>query len=188
MKKIWERNCFAILSGLVLLLFFGANVSRAEVATKIAYVDLFKAINESEAGLKAKNTLDDLIKSKQTTLDKKVKEIEKLKSEFEKQASVLSEDVKKKKLEEVESLQRDYQRLLQDSQTEVKKKEAELTGSILREMREIINKIAEEEGYALILEKAEGVVLYGSKNIDITDKVIKKHNETRKSGEKKTKK
>ncbi|HCC69440.1 MAG TPA: hypothetical protein DEP99_06105 [Nitrospiraceae bacterium] len=188
MKKMWKRNCFTILLSLVLLLFFWANVSMAEVATKIAYVDLFKAINESEAGLKARNTIEDLINSKRTILEKKGKEIERLMSEFEKRASVLSEGAKKKKREEIESLQRDYQRLLQDSQAEVRKKEEELTGSILKEMREIINKIAEEEGYALILEKAEGVVLYGSKDIDITDKVVKKHNETKKSGEKGTKK
>ena len=70
-----------------------------------------------------------------------------------------------------------------DSQAEVKKKESELTNDILKELREVIEKIGHEEDYALILEHAEGLVLYSKKDNSITEKVIKKYNES-KSGKK----
>ncbi len=155
-----------------------------EGKTKIAVVDLYRLLNESEAGKKAKTDLESLIRTKQALLDEKGKGIEKLRTDLEKQAAVISADAKKAKEEELERLARDYQRLVSDSQAEVKKKETELTSEILKDARELINKIAQEGGYSLVLEKADGLVLYYSSNLDITDKVIKKFDELKTSGKK----
>ena len=144
---------------------------------KVGSVDLVKALNESDAGKKAKTDLEFLIKSKQSSLDEKGKNIEKIKSEIEKQSSVLSADARKSKEEELERMIRDYQRLVTDSQNDVKKKEGEVTGDILKELREIIAKTGDEEGYTVILEGGEGQILYAKKEIDLTEAVIKKHNE-----------
>lgn len=146
---------------------------------KIGYVDLRIALNESEAGKKAKTDLESMIKIKQAAIDEKGKAIEKLKGDLEKQASVLSEKARKSKEEELEKEIREYQRLVQDSQTELKKKESELTGAILKELREVIDRIGKEDNYTLILENVEGLILYGKKEIDLTDKVIKIYNETK---------
>ena len=144
---------------------------------KIGVVNLTKALNESESGKKAKADLELLIKSKQVVIEEKGKAIEKGKSELEKQASVLSPDARKSKEEELERLSREYQRLVSDSQNEVKKREGELTGGMLKEIRPIIEKIGQDEGYALILENSESQALYSKKEADLTDSVIKKYNE-----------
>ncbi|MCK7513048.1 MAG: hypothetical protein MZV70_59495 [Desulfobacterales bacterium] len=62
---------------------------------KIAIVDLLKALNESETGKEAKTKLESLIKSKQVVIEEKGKNIEKIKSDAEKQASILSADARK---------------------------------------------------------------------------------------------
>ena len=162
----------------ILFLLFGASALAADVSMiKIGYVDLVKSLNESESGKKAKADLEFLIKSKQASIDEKGKAIEKAKSELEKQSSVLSPDARKAKEEEMERLVRDYQRLVSDSQSEVKKKEGELTSDILKELRAIIQKIGEDEGYTLILESAEGQILYAKKETDLTEAAIKRYNE-----------
>jgi outer membrane protein len=164
----------------ILLLLTGASALAAEAPTiKIGYVDLVKSLNESESGKKAKTDLEFLIKSKQTAIDEKGKAIEKAKAELEKQSSVLSQDARKAKEEEMERLVRDYQRLVSDSQTEVKKREGELTAEILKELRAVVQKIGEEEGYTLILESAEGQILYAKKESDLTETAIKKYNESK---------
>jgi outer membrane protein len=147
---------------------------------KIGYIDFQKVLNESDAGKKAKADLEIIVKSKQTTIDEKGKTIEKLKADLEKQASVLSAEAKKSKEEELEKMLREYQRLVQDSQTEVKKKELELTDVIIKDIRQIVEKMGEEGGYTLIIEKTGGMVLYSKKDIDLTDAVIKKYNQTKK--------
>lgn len=169
--------CFLLLTLMTLPL----NSLAAE-NVKFGSIDIQKILNESESGKKAKSDLESLIKSKQTTIDEKGKAIEKLKADIEKQTSVLSADARKNKEDELEKHIREYQRLVQDSQTEIKKKEAELTDAILNDIRELIEKVGEEEGYALIVEK--GMVLYSSKGTDITDSVLKKYDELKEKSKK----
>ena len=162
---------------LIVFVLFSVTVVHADM--KVGIVDLMKALNESDSGKKAKTDLEVLIKSKQSVLDEKGKEIEKLKADLEKQSSVLSAEAKKSKEDNLEKLLREYQRLVSDSQNEVKKKESELTGEILKEIRVIVDKMGEEGGYTMILENADGLVLYSKKEINLTDAVLKKYNESK---------
>ncbi len=173
------------IAGLFLLFLAACPVFAAESALKLGLVDLFKAVNESEQGKKAKTELEAMIKVKQDSLEEKGKAIEKLKAELDKQGGVLSGEAKRAKEEEMERLTREYQRSVADSQNDVRKKEGELTGRIVKDLRDIVLAIADEEKYTLILEKAEGLVLFADKSLDITDKVIKRFDESKtKNGKK----
>ena len=184
MKEKNQMKKVALLAVVLLLLASGAALAADAGTIKIGYIDLVKALNESEAGKKAKSDLEFLIKTKQTSIDEKGKAIEKAKSELEKQSSVLSPDARKTKEEEMERLVRDYQRFVTDSQNEVKKRESELTGDILKELRAVAQKIGEEEGYTIILESAESQILYAKKELDLTQGAIKRYNDS-KAGSKK---
>jgi outer membrane protein len=173
------------VAGLFLLVLAASPALAAEASIKIGLVDLFKAVNESEQGKKAKAELESIIKGKQETLEEKGKSIEKLKGELDKQGGVLSADAKRGKEEEMERLTREYQRNVADSQSEVRKKEGELTGRIVKDLREVVAEIAQEDKYTIIMENAEGLILFADKSLDITDRVIKKFDESqRKSGKK----
>jgi len=160
----------------VVLIAFMVQAVYAE-GPKIGVVDLIKALNESNQGKDAKKELEGLIKSRQSTIDEKGKEIERLKADLDKQASVLSPDARKAKEDDLEKLLREYQRMVTDAQNDVKKKEAEYTGEIVKELRALIEKIGNDEGYTLIIENMEGIVLYSKKNLDLTEVLIKKFNE-----------
>lgn len=168
---------FTVLCAVVLSASFPAGTASAAEVAKIGYVDLRVALNDSDSGKKAKIELESLIKTKQSAIDEKGKSIEKLKADLEKQSSVLSAEAKKSREDEIERLLRDYQRLVQDSQNEVKKKEGELTGAIIKEIRDAVEKIGQDEGYSLVLENVEGIILYSRKDLDITDRVVKAYNE-----------
>ena len=176
MKKISVEKLFIVCILLFAISVLPVSLPAAE-NVKFGSIDVQKVLNESEAGKKAKTDLESLIKSKQVSIDEKGKAIEKMKTDIEKQASVLSADARKTKEDELEKLIREYQRLVQDSQAEVKKREADLTEGILKDVREIIDKIGEEEGYTLIVEK--GMIVYSSKGIDVTDSILKKFDELR---------
>jgi len=181
MKKSIVKK-FLTLNTLLFALCLLPFSSLAADPAKFGSMELQKALNESEPGKKAKSDLEALIKSKESILNEKSKVVEKLRGELEKQSSVLSAEARKSREDELEKLLREYQRAVQDSQVEVKKKEGELTEAIIKELREIVEKIGEEEGYTLIVER--GLVLYSNKGIDLTDTVIKKYNEL-KAGPKK---
>ena len=130
---------------LILLSFLLIITTSVKAEVKIGYVDMQRALNESEAGKRARNSLEKIIKNKQKLLDKKGKEIEKLKKEIQSQSSLLSEEALKQKQDELDRKMRDYKRAFQDAQEEVKKKEITLTNEILKEIRKIINQIGKEE-------------------------------------------
>ncbi len=160
---------------LVFCLFLSSVAYGAEL--KIGYVDLQKALNESEGGKKAKADLDEIIKAKQLLIDKKGKELERLKEELDKQSALLSDEARKARQDALDKKMRDFQRFVQDAQAEVKKREAEFTDELLKDLRKIIEGIGKEGHYVLILERVEGFILYADKAIDLTDEVIKRYNE-----------
>jgi outer membrane protein len=165
----------------VILMLAAGNAYADDI--KVGVVDLMKVLNESDAGKKAKTELEAAIKAKQTVIDEKGKEIEKMKGDIEKQSSVLSAEARKQKQDELEKMIREYQRTVSDSQNEVKKRESELTNGILREIRATVEKMGKDDGYTMIIENAEGIILYSKKDLDLTDAVIKKYNESKKAGQ-----
>lgn len=167
-----------ICMAVIILAVAGKNAFGAETV-KIGYVDLRTALIESEAGKKVKAEMETLVKTKQAAIEEKGKAIEKQKAELEKQAAVLSPEAKKAREDDIERQIRDYQRVAQDAQAELKKKDNELSGTMYREIKEIIEKVGQEEGYSVILENFEGMILYARKDLDVTDKVIKRYNESK---------
>ncbi|MCS7203207.1 MAG: OmpH family outer membrane protein [Thermodesulfovibrio sp.] len=165
MKKV-----FVISVIIFLFLFLLQTVSWAEL--KIGVVDLYRVLNESEEGKKAIYELQSMLEKRQRELDEKQKKIQSLKEDYDKKKAVLSEEARKSKEEEIERLSRELQRTAADYQMELQKKQNEITQSMLKEIRQIINEYAHKEGYSLIVEKAEQLILYTAAQIDITDKII----------------
>lgn len=171
MKKI-------LLLVVIISLMAGGYAYAATITMKVGVVDLMKALNESDAGKKAKAELESVIRSKQAVINEKGKTIQKLKDELSKQSSVLSPEAQKSKQDELDRMMRDYQRMVSDSQSDVKQRESDLTDGILKGLRAVIKKIGQKEGYTMIMENAEGVILYSKKSLDLTDEVIKQYNAT----------
>jgi len=140
---------------------------------KVGIVDLQRALNESNAGKKAKEQFKGEFEKMQNSLKGEKDSLDRLKDEIDKKSSVLSDDQKRSKAEDFERRRRDLSRKLEDSDRELRKKDQELTGSILKDLAVVIQEIGEREGYTVILENSSSSVLYGSKSIDMTDSVIK---------------
>ncbi len=144
--------------------------------TKIAVVDLQRAINETEEGRKAKANLKKLFESRQQGLDKKQEELKKLKDEIEGQKNVLARDVLEKKVESYQKQLVELQQVYVDYQRELAEKEGELTKVIIERMEKILRRIGQAEGYAMIVERNEAGVIFAPTNLDLTDVVIQRYN------------
>jgi outer membrane protein len=143
---------------------------------KIGYVDLQKALNESEAGKKAKEAFKGEVDRLEQSLEKRKQEVEKLKDELEKKGLLLKEEERDSLERDYRQKMRDFERMYKDSQQELQIKDREMTGRILEDLRQVIQGMGEGGNYTVILEGNNTVVLYGSKAIDLTDTVIKTYN------------
>lgn len=152
---------------------------------KIVTVDLQRALNESDAGKKAKEEFKVQVDKLQADLAKQKADIEKIKEDVEKKGLVLKEEERKNIEKDYQRRLRDFQRTYKDSQAELQQKDSELTAEILRELGEVIVDFGAKQNYTLILESSNtGAVLFNSRTIDITDQIIEAYNGKRKNGKK----
>jgi outer membrane protein len=140
---------------------------------KIASVDIQKAVNECNAGKDAKKDITKEVEKFQRLIAEKQKDLQTMKETLEKQAAMLNPDARAAKEKEYQSKLRDFQRWGEDYQNDLNQKRTEKERTISQNLQKVIQKLGADEGYTLILEKNEAIVLYASKVIDITDRVIK---------------
>lgn len=165
-----------ILACLLVGLFLYPVWAEAETL-KIGYVDLQRALNESEAGKKAKDAFKGEMTRMEQKLERNKAEVQKLGEELEKKMTILRDEERDSLERDYRQKLRDFERLYKDSQQELKIKDRDLTGRILEELREIILDIGQQGSYTVILEGNNTVVLYGAKTIDLTEQVIQTYNQ-----------
>jgi outer membrane protein len=149
--------------------------------TKIAYLDMNRALNESDRGIKAVGILEGMVQAKQSIITEKENKIKEMDMDIAKQSSVLNQDALKEKKDERDKLAKEYQRMVQDSQDDVKKKQDEFMQEIIKDIRKTVSEIGQEEGYTAIFEKYSSGLVYFVEEADITDQVIKRFNEETKN-------
>jgi outer membrane protein len=142
--------------------------------TKIGYVDLQRALNESTAGKEAKAELEAVVKKMQEEIDKKMAEREKLKTELEKQSLALSAEARRQKADHLEKLQKEIERMISDSNAEMQKRQRDKEVAIIKDLKVVIDDIGKTDGYTIILP-AEAI-LYSSEGTDLTGTVIERYN------------
>lgn len=174
MKAVWFVTATVLI----------ASMALAEGAPKIGYVDLQRALNESEAGRKAKEDFKVQVDKLQAQLKRQKDDIDSLKDQLEKKSVVMKEEERANLEDEYRRKLRDFERNYKDSQADLQKKDNELTGVIIKDLQEVIRDYGERENYTLILEATSSAVLYGTKSADLTDEVMKLYNSTRPSKKK----
>ncbi|MBP1685693.1 MAG: putative Outer rane chaperone Skp (OmpH) precursor [Deltaproteobacteria bacterium] len=153
-----------------------ANVAWAESAPKIGFVDMQRALLETDAGKKAQQELKDRADKAQSKLKKQKDEIDGLRERLEKQASAMKAEERATLEEDYRKKARTFDNEVQDSQAELQKKEKELTGAILKDLQAIILEYGQEQNYTVILGTDTGAVVYGAKSADVTDTIVQRYN------------
>ena len=175
MPRLFRRLGQLLLAGLMTSLLLLPSSAWAQ-QLKVGYVNLQQAISEVEDGKKAKAKLKKDFEKKQADLDKLQGELKKMKEEFEGQSMMLSDDAKRKKAAEFQQKMMALQQTYVKLQSELGEAEAKATKVIFDKMGKIIEQIAKDQKYDLILERTESAVLYARQDMDLTQELIKRYN------------
>ncbi len=157
-----------------IILFMGGSLGSVLAAElKIGCVDIQKAVNECNAGKEAKKALTKEAEKFQHLIVEKQKELQTMKDTLDKQDKMLTPESRAAKEKEFQAKVRDFQRWGQDNQNELNQKQKDLERNIAIGIQKVVQKIGGDEGYSLILDKNEPIVLFASRSVDLTDQVIK---------------
>lgn len=164
-----------LLPAFLAILILAAPGYSAEL--KIGYANLQKALNECKAGQNAKDTLQAEAKKLEKDLDAKQEELKKLKEEIDKKGKVWNKDTREAKEKKFRDMSQEFQQQYMDYNETLNKKKQEKEGEIINELRGIVDELAKKRGYTLVFERSVGGILYATKDNDLTDEVIKLHDE-----------
>ena len=160
-----------IIIGIIIMGGWLGSAWAAEL--KVGCIDIQKAVNESIAGKEAKKAIAKELEKLQHLYGEKQKELQGMKESLEKQALMLNPETRAAKEKEYQTKLKEFQRWVEDTQNEIKQKGLEMERNISLGLQKVIQKVGADEGYSFILEKNENIVLFASKTIDLTDRVIK---------------
>ena len=161
----------------VLPLGLGLVASEARAQdSKLGFVDLQRALLETEEGRKARTDIKKVFDQKQKELDEQQNELKKAMEDLDKKRTLLPPDTVKQKETELqgklEKLRQTYMRHQQDLQG----KEQEATGKIFERMQRIITKIAASENFTMIFDRVQSGLIFAKPHLDLTNEVIRRYN------------
>jgi outer membrane protein len=144
-------------------------------ATRIAVVDLQRAIHETEDGRRAQKRLKRLMTKRQQELNDATKSLKQAKKQLEAAWPTLTDEAKQRRQQELQEAYIELQSKYTEYQRELAQAEASATRDILERMQQILRRLGQREGYTLILERNEGGVVWAPANLDLTDRVIQEY-------------
>jgi outer membrane protein len=159
----------------MLFAFVAPRLAHAE-DLKLGYVDMQRAVAETEDGRKARASLKKIFDQKQKELDEQQEALKKKKEDFDKKRTLLSADkVREKEVElqgDFEKVQQSYMR----HQRDLQEKEGEVMQKIIERMNRIITKIAVAENFTMILDRTQAGLVFAKPHLDLTNELIRRYN------------
>ncbi|MFI5103978.1 MAG: OmpH family outer membrane protein [Terriglobales bacterium] len=153
--------------------------SPGPVPTKIGVVNIQQAISECAEGKKEVDALQQKFNPKQAELKTLNDEVESLKKQYQAQADKLSDEEKASRAKTIDSKQKALQRNYEDAQAEFQQAEQEVINRIGSKMITVLDKYANANGYAVVLDVSNpqtSPVLYATQGTVITKELVDAYN------------
>ncbi|RMG21210.1 MAG: OmpH family outer membrane protein [Deltaproteobacteria bacterium] len=169
MNRIRTIVCFFLIA------FSMTHVLPALAQTRVAYVDIQRAILETDEGKQAKARLKKEFDKRQKELDRLQADLKARKEELDKQAMTMDPAKRQAKEAELQQKLLELQQRFVQLQGELSQQEKQLTERILGRMEGVLREIAVANDFDMVLEKG-ATVLYAKESLDLTGELIRKYN------------
>jgi outer membrane protein len=147
---------------------------------KVGYVDMQRALNETDDGRKAKEKLKKEFDQKQKELDEQQNQLKKEIEDLDKKRSLLTPDKIRDKETELRTKLEKVQQTYMRHQKDLSEKEQKETAKIFERMQKIIGEIAAAENFSMIVDKT--ALVYAKPHLDLTNDLIRRYNKGATSG------
>jgi outer membrane protein len=147
-------------------------------AQRYAFVDSRYILENMEEYKEAQIELDAMSKRWQETVEAKMAELNRMRTSFEAEKILLTDQMKAKRETEIKDKEteiRDYQKSKFGVNGELFKKRQELIQPLQDQIYSAIKELAKERSYALIFDKGSNSnILFGDPKYDKSDEILKK--------------
>lgn len=178
-QRLWigTRVSRAVMVSVSLAIAGCAAAPPPTPVAQVGVVDFQKVFTETEAGKKARESLNTFMKNRQALIELEKKELEKMRDDFAKQASVLSANAKKDREEQFQQRAMQFQQKVSEMNREVQEKQQEVLEGFREKIEKVVAKVAQKQGLTVVIEKGRGgPTLYNDASLDISARVIEEFN------------
>lgn len=162
--------------GLFLLAFIASLTVQAQpVVLKIGVIDMLKVFNDSERMQQITKSVRDSVDAKKKELARQEEEIKNEIQTLQMQRELMPQETFEKQLNELRAKQAEFVQNLSNEEREVDNEQERLLRPFVQELRGIVEEVAKEQGYNLILKKE--YVAYVDPSMDLTDLVLQRLNQ-----------
>jgi outer membrane protein len=168
------------VSALVLACFVFSHVPAGIVMAeevKLGYIDTVKIFAEFKETVAAEEIYKKEVEAWKKKASDMEAELAKMREEIQSQSLMLSEEKLAEKKLQFDQKMKDYNQYMSDvfgDDGQAAKRNKELTQPIVEKINGVIAKIAEEEGYTIVFDAAQGNIVYAKKTLDLTEKVMER--------------
>ena len=141
----------------------------AHAQLKIGFVNTERVFREAAPAKRAQQKLEREFAARNAELAKVEKQGRDLQTELERENVTIAEAQRREKERQLADISRNFQRLQREIREDLNLRRNEELASVQERATRVINQIAEQEKFDLIIQEA----VFASGRIDITDKVIK---------------
>ncbi|HEX7559667.1 MAG TPA: OmpH family outer membrane protein [Usitatibacter sp.] len=151
------------------LLLASLAFAAGAVELKIGFVNTERVFREAAPAKRAQQKLEREFAARNAELAKLEKQGRDLQTELERENVTIPEPQRREKERQLADISRNFQRTQREIREDLNLRRNEELASVQERATRIINQIAEQEKFDLILQEA----VFASGKIDITDKVIR---------------
>jgi outer membrane protein len=153
------------------------TASITAVAQKYCIIDSKYILEKIPDYKNAQLSLDALSKNWQTEVDNRMQDVDRMYKSYQAERAMLSDEMRKKREDEIvdkEKAAKDLQKKHFGYEGDLFKKRQELVKPIQDKVYNAVQKLAQQKGYDLVMDKAGGVtVFYADPKLDRSDDVLK---------------
>jgi Skp family chaperone for outer membrane proteins len=165
-----------VLAGMAVAgLGLAAATPAAAQTVRLAFVDSQRIFESYRGAQEAQERFGREITAWRTEADERRRALDVLRNEIKDQEALVTES---KKVEQESALSKavsEYDRFVQEfwgPGGRVQRMNEEMTREVIGKIRDAVETIAYREGYDLVLDAADGNVIFGVKGLDLTDRVL----------------
>lgn len=154
----------------------------SEQVNSIAVIDPVRALETSAEGQKTVAQLQAKQQSIRDELDQIDSDVQGIENRLKTQRLTLTQETQQKLAMDLDQLQTRRKRVEEDSIKDYQRLEFQLINRFKQEVLPIIETVAKEKGFSLVLDLSITGVAYFDQTIDITEEVVKRYNASKSVG------
>lgn len=151
-----------------------ASAAHAQSASRVAFVNSQRLLAEAPGAQEAQRTFEAEMRRFQAQVDSLENELERLRADFERQQSTLTQAARQQRQEELQRKFNDFQQRVAQIEQQAQQRRQQLLEPVTRRIGEAIEQVRREGNYALILDAASGIIVSADPALDVTNQVLAK--------------